>query len=55
MFEVGDLVVLKSGGPVMVVISTSLISTECQFYSEKRDEYDSVVIIHEALEPFLAP
>lgn len=55
MFKVGDLVVLKSGGPVMVVISTSLIDAECQFYNEKRGEYDSIVIIHEALEPFLAP
>ena len=55
MFKVGDLVVLKSGGPVMVVISTSLIGAECQFYNDKHDEYDSIVIIHEALEPFLAP
>lgn len=55
MFKVGNLVVLKSGGPVMVVISTSIIGAECQFYNEHRGEYDSIVIIHEALEPFLAP
>ena len=55
MFKVGDLVVLKSGGPVMVVISTSIIGAECQFYNEQRCKYDSIVIIHEALEPFLAP
>lgn len=52
MFKVGDPVVLKSGGPVMVVISTSIIGAECQFYNKKRGEYDSVVIIHEALEEF---
>ena len=52
MVQVGDLVVLKSGGPVMVVISTSIIGAECQFYNEKRGEYDSIVIIHEALEEF---
>lgn len=52
MFGVGDLVVLKSGGPVMVVIRTSTIGVECQFYNEKRGEYDSIVIIHEALEEF---
>lgn len=52
MFKVGDVVQLKSGGPVMVVISTSIIGAECQFYNEKRGEYDSIVIIHEALEEF---
>lgn len=52
MFKVGDMVVLKSGGPVMVVISTSLIGAECQFYNEQHGKYDSIVIIHEALEEF---
>lgn len=52
MFKVGDLVVLKSGGPVMVVISTSTIGAECQFYNEQRGEYDQIVIIQEALEEF---
>lgn len=52
MFKVGDLVVLKSGGPVMVVISTSIIGAECLFYNEKRGKYDSIVIIREALEEF---
>lgn len=52
MFKVGDLVVLKSGGPVMVVVSTSTVGAECQFYNEKRGEYDSIVIIYEALEEF---
>lgn len=52
MFKVGDLVVLKSGGPVMVVISTSIIGAECQFYNEKRGEYDSIVIVHDALKEF---
>jgi len=55
MFKVGDLVVLKSGGPVMVVVSTSTTDAECLFYNENHGEYDSIVIIHEALEPFLAP
>lgn len=52
MFKVGDVVQLKSGGPAMVVISTSIIGAECQFYNEKRGEYDSIIIIHEALEEF---
>lgn len=52
MFKVGDLVVIKSGGPIMVVISTSTIGAECQFYNQKSGEYDSIVIIHEALEEF---
>ena len=52
MFKVGDVVMLKSGGPAMVVVSTSTIGAECQFYNEKRGEYDSIVIIHEALEEF---
>ena len=52
MFKVGDVVMLKSGGPVMVIISTSIIGAECQFYNEKRGEYESIVIIHEALEEF---
>lgn len=52
MFKVGDVVQLKSGGPAMVVVSTSTIAVECQFYNEQRGEYDSIVIIHEALEEF---
>ena len=52
MFKVGDVVQLKSGGPAMVVVSTSTIGAECQFYNEQRGEYDSIVIIHEALEEF---
>lgn len=52
MFKVGDVVQLKSGGPAMVVISISTIAVECQFYNEKRGKYDSIVIIHEALEEF---
>lgn len=52
MFKVGDVVVLKSGGPVMVVVSTSAIGAECQFYNKQRGEYDSIVIIHEALQEF---
>ncbi|QHJ80463.1 MAG: hypothetical protein [Caudoviricetes sp.] len=52
MFKVGDVVQLKSGGLPMVVVNTSTIGAECQFYNEKRGEYDSIVIIHEALEEF---
>lgn len=52
MFKVGDLVVLKSGGPVMVVVSTSTIGAECQFYNEQRGEYDSIVIVYDALKEF---
>ena len=59
MFNVGDKVILKSGGPAMTVIGSSLykgrIEVWCRWYDEKSGRYEARYFEVEALELYEEP
>ena len=63
MFNVGDKVILKSGGPIMTVVTPSLLDKGriktnevlCRWYNEKSGRYEARYFEVEALELYEEP